>query len=358
MTTTDLKLSRIATFAEAASLPMSPAAFVAEWKRSPVAEKVQLERSVGITSNHWTAEDEAAMVATFAESEWTREPTKRTQNRWRHTKTGAIQYSKDNPAKGRKAGAKTNTDAKSKPEAKQDALTKPMDDAELKKTFGGPAPDSLPPISEKDLEEIFGNSQVEPQDIADTIKADRAAVPERAAALASSVASKWSGRDTAQKVQEAGEYEKAVMPAVADNPNLNTDTFTAAVVDAANMEVSALVDKYGMAGAAPIVALAATGAIAGGASAAALIGPGLLSAMAVDTIPEIVTASAKLGAAALAMPAIALVHAVRAVARAVLPTHVEIHSEPDAAHDSLAAIEFMDKLTDRCFQMAKKHGAV
>lgn len=52
----------------------------------------------------------------FAEEDWIRDPTKRTQDRWKHVKSGRLAYSKDNPGKKKEKAAKPAPDGGKKKE--------------------------------------------------------------------------------------------------------------------------------------------------------------------------------------------------------------------------------------------------
>lgn len=495
-TATDLKLDRIATFAESAAGPSGPAfgpAFVDAFKRAPLAEKVAIERSIGITSHHWTADDEAALAETFAESEWVREPTKRTQNRWRHRKTGKIRYSKENPAKGvreKKATAKDAERAKNNAEhlaamhdrakAVKEAITSPAKPAkesqfidairdafvnapntstdpnsrgakfgdkvfishirnEVMKKFPGmtkaefdhalgkahvagdvelsradlvsvmhpkdvaeseishpgfestkyhfvrdvakptplvtkaiaPVLADAPPISDAELHRIFADSslELEPDDITDAIKADRAAAPERASALAKIARENpdaW--RVDADAAQSAiDRYDNEIAVASKEHPEIINDTFFDAVGDVAKFEFDRLTQKYGVVGASPIIGLALSGAIVGGGIAAATIGPSMLMLYNIldggETTTKVIAGAGKAGAVLFAMPALAIAHSARAIGRAIksaVSTYAETVGDttltPEQA--ALAAIDFIDAVKVRSIMAAKARGII
>jgi hypothetical protein len=113
--TAELKRDRFASFAAtnpAARGDMSVEDIVDVFDFSETAEKVRLERAVGVVANHWTDTDEAELAELFSEQNWVREPGPRSQERWKNTKTGAVKYSKDNPG-GKGRGGKPQAAASS-----------------------------------------------------------------------------------------------------------------------------------------------------------------------------------------------------------------------------------------------------
>jgi hypothetical protein len=74
---------------------------------------------------------------TFAESDWQRQPTQRTQNKWVNAKTGQVTYSKTNPGGARRTQKPVVGDGKAAAGGKQATATTPA--AAAAKAAGGKA---------------------------------------------------------------------------------------------------------------------------------------------------------------------------------------------------------------------------
>lgn len=396
------KRTRFLSFAERAPSVTGgrPDIALAAFDAAPVAEKVTREIAVGISSHHWTDADELELFGesawvpisddeteVFAEADWQRTPTKRTQNKWRNVTTGAIKYQPTNPGSGkRKAEAKPAE----KPAAKPAAATKPVDKPAKKLTYeadmapaefqiswpndGTPAKLVKPTAATADLDALFADVELPAGSppaakVVEAIKEHIAKAPERAKALEPMVATARANPAAVEKKFDKIDAQVAAWEKKHHNDGDN-DGFFDAVSDAATMNFDNLVQKYGVAGAAPILLTAAAGGSVGLAAMVGLVagGSALSAGTAVALLsPESMKGAVMIGwfggAGILSFPVIALVHTIRGAKRLVFghgSANVDAHAETAArmtdAEIADAAVKWVDECTVNAFKMAKERG--
>lgn len=416
LTLSELKRDRFAAFSEGheATGTMSRDELMSAFDAADLAAKARIERAVGIVEDNWTADDQDEIDGEenwveFSEADWAKEPGPRSQRRWKNKKTGQVKYADENPGKGkgRKAAGTTGksvhspsaTPATIKPtgtphtegigrtqrsrptrneafdamnqhfpgtpayeKAKQDYVDAPKDDSIIR---GTPMTDDEignMTLHDDTLDELFR----EDPPVAKAIKDYRATTPARVEAFKPVAAEVREHSPETQKQLDAIDAEASARSKEWNDRTLARhdamDTKTSAIGDIATWNFDNLVDKYGLLGAAPIVATAVLGGVAtGGAVMGSTIALAPYTWIFMPEGAMTMTVGAGIAGSVLAAAApLALVHTLRSIKRAIFggpkQTNFAEHAEMSDEEIARAAAQMMNDLQLHTAVVLKQRG--